>query len=252
MPLFKGSHYNEHIYTMSIYTIYIYTMSIYIYMSVHTKLIEMVIMPNPEISKNQLGFRPDRGASFGIPFLHDIVEILKQDNSPVFVCSLDAQKCFDTIWHDGLFYKLKDVLPHGYWLFLYRWYSCMNAVVRVGYDYSQVFPILQGARQGSVLSPTLFNVFINGLLLELEKMGTGIRLGGHHFGSFAYADDITLVSATVPGIQQMIDICTQYADDWRMLFNPLKSKCMIMGRNELLVEPSWYLKGSSILLWSFW
>ena len=41
--------------------------------SVHTKLIEMVIMPNPEISKNQLGFRPDRGASFGISFLHDIV-----------------------------------------------------------------------------------------------------------------------------------------------------------------------------------
>ena len=46
--------------------------------SVHTKLIEAVIMPTPVISRNQLGFRADRGASFGISFLHDIVEVFKQ------------------------------------------------------------------------------------------------------------------------------------------------------------------------------
>ena len=41
----------------------------------------------------------------------------------------------------------------------------------------------------------------------------------------------------------MINVCTQYAEEGRMLFNPVKSKCMIMGRNEFVVEPSWYLKG---------
>ena len=160
--------------------------------------------------------------------------------------SLDAQKCFDTIWHDGLFYKLKGVLPHDdvYWLFLYRWYSCINAV-RVSSDYSQVFPISRGTRQGSVLSPTLFNVFIDDLLQKLHKMNTGVRLGCQYFGSFAYAN-VTVISATVPGLQRMIDVCTQYAEEWRMLFNPVKSKCMTMGRNEFVVEPSWYLKGSLV------
>ena len=112
----------------------------------------------------------------------------------MFVCSLDAQKWFDTsIWHDGLFYKLKGVLPHDdvYWLFLHRWYSCINATVRVGSDYSQVFPISRGTRQGSVVSPTLFNVFIDDLLQKLHKI--------------AYADDVTLISAPVPGLQRMID-----------------------------------------------
>ena len=32
-------------------------------------------------------------------------------NTNMFVCSLDAEKCFDSIWHDGLFYKLHHVLP---------------------------------------------------------------------------------------------------------------------------------------------
>ena len=43
-----------------------------------------------------------------------------------------------------------------------------------------------------------------------------------------------------------IDVCTQYAEEWRMLFNPVTSKCMIMGRNEFVIEPSWYLKGSLV------
>ena len=133
-------------------------------------------MPTPVISRNQLGFRADRGASFGISFLRDIVEVFKQDKSPVFVCSLDAQKCVDSIWHDGLFYKLIDVLPHVYWLFLYRWYSCINATVRVGSDYSQVVPIFPWYKTGKRVTRTLFNVFIDDLLQKLHKMNTGVRL----------------------------------------------------------------------------
>ena len=141
------------------------------------------------------------------------------------------------------FINLKVCYPIGtritiYWLFLYRWYSCINATVRVGSDYSQVFPISRGTRQGSVLSPTLFNVFIDDLLQKLHKMNTGVRLGCQHFGSFAYASDVTLISAPVPGLQRMIDVSTQYAEEWRMLFNPVKSKCMTKGRNEFIVEPS--------------
>ena len=80
-------------------------------------------MPTPVISRNQLGFRADRGASFGISFLHDIVEVFKQDKSPVFVCSLDAQKCFDSIWHDGLFISLKVCYP------MYIGYSCTDGIL---------------------------------------------------------------------------------------------------------------------------
>ena len=76
-------------------------------------------------------------------------------------------------------------------------------------------------------------------------INTGVRLGVQDFGAFAYANDVTLISATVPGLQRR-SVGTQYADEWRMLFNPAKFKCMTMGRNEFVVEPSWYLKGSLV------
>ena len=43
-----------------------------------------------------------------------------------------------------------------------------------------------------MLSPTLFNVFIDDLLQKLHKMNTIVRLGCQHFGSFAYADDVNI------------------------------------------------------------
>lgn len=48
---------------------------------------------------------------------------LKEKKSPLFVCTLDAEKCFDSIWQNGLFYKLLDILPGAQWRCLYLRYS---------------------------------------------------------------------------------------------------------------------------------
>ena len=54
----------------------------------------------------------------GCALLHDIVSYFILANSPLYISSLDAEKCFDSIWHDGLFYKLYSVLPISHWMLL--------------------------------------------------------------------------------------------------------------------------------------
>ena len=79
--------------------------------SVHTKLVEGLIIPTDQSNDNQFGFKKGSGVDFGCALLHDIACIVNESNSPLFVCALDAEKCFDSIWHDGLFFKLYDKIP---------------------------------------------------------------------------------------------------------------------------------------------
>ena len=69
--------------------------------------------------------------------------------------------------------------------------------------YSKRFDITRGTRQGSKLSPYLFNIFINQLLLDLNDCDVGVMIGDVLYNSMAYADDITVFSTNAKDLQQM-------------------------------------------------
>ena len=62
--------------------------------------------------------------------LNDIICYNKYSNSNVNICSLVADKCFDSIWHDGIFYKLINVLSDVHWRFLRKWYKRLDIVIK--------------------------------------------------------------------------------------------------------------------------
>ena len=74
-----------------------------------------------------------------------------------------------------------------------------------------IFNVSRGTRQGSLLSPYLFNMFLSDLLYELDSINQGLRIGSHLYNSFAYADDVSLFASTVPGLQQLINKCVEYS-----------------------------------------
>ena len=90
----------------------------------------------------------------------------------------------------GLFHKLLDILPKSHWLFLYQWYQSLKCVVWWDGNHSQYFRVLRGTKQGSILSPTIFNIFDNDLLVELSTNVSALDFEDELFNPFAYADDI--------------------------------------------------------------
>ncbi len=158
----------------------------------------------------------------------------------VFASSLDAEKCFDRVWHDGLFFKLLTRLNLNHWLLLYDWYTHQKASVRWSGTQSDLFSITRGIRQGSLLSPVFFTFFIDDLLVELGKTDVGLRIDHLLLNNFAYADDVNIFASSVTGLQTLIDVCSDYSKKWRFVFGAVKTKCIIFGNHDLM-SPSWTL-----------
>lgn len=83
-------------------------------------------------------------------------------------------------------------------------------------------------KQGGVLSPVLFCLYIDGLLVTLSRAGVGCFVGSNFVGALAYADDIVLLAPTASALRTMLAICDNYAKDYSISFNASKSKCLVV------------------------
>ena len=75
---------------------------------------------------------------------------------------------------------------------------------------SDSFDTSNGVKQGGVLSPLLFNVYLDELILLLREQGVGCHMNGMFVGAFCYADDVTLLAPTGMALNAMLD--TRFAD----------------------------------------
>ena len=73
----------------------------------HAKLIELLLIPEDRVCDSQFGFRKGRGTSQACSFVNDLSKCCNDKGSPLHICTLDAEKCFDKIWHSGLFLQIK-------------------------------------------------------------------------------------------------------------------------------------------------
>ncbi len=85
-------------------------------------------------------------------------------------------------------------LPPTVLRFLFSWYRDQKLAVRWNADLSASFNVTNGVRQGGVLSPILFTVYVDELLQRLSQLGIGCHLGRHSVCALGYADDIALLA----------------------------------------------------------
>jgi len=148
----------------------------------------------------------------------------------VYSAFLDASKAFDKVLHNGLYKKLSDrKAPLCFVLLLINWYSKLHCAVRWNGFMGEWFPIQCGVRQGGVLSPYLFSVYVSDLIFELRNSGSGAHIGKLFMGCVLYADDIVLMSPSCHGLQRLVRICEKYGLKWDIKFNPCKSQVITFG-----------------------
>ena len=130
-------------------------------------------------------------------------------------------------------------------------YEQQTAWVRWGDAKSSCFGITNGTRQGSVLSPTFFAVYIDDLLHQLRQLGVGCHIGDKFLGAAGFADDIVLLAPARGAMEVMLATCERFAAENNLKFStdpdPVKSKtkCVYMcGRlNNVLYPASLQLYG---------
>ena len=175
----------------------------------------------------QFGFKPKNSTSICSMVLKEAISYYVHHQSPVFCTFLDATKAFDKIKYCKLFkLLLQRHLPAPIIRVLINLYT--NNLVRVSWCgvVSDYFSAANGVKQGAVLSPILFCVYIDNLLILLSKTGVGCYIGSNFVGALAYADGIVLIAPTASALRKLLTICDKYARDYSISFNALKTKLM--------------------------
>ena len=81
-------------------------------------------------------------------------------------------------------------------------------------------------RQGGVLSPVLFTLYIDVLLNRLEQSGLGCYVAHEYFGALCSADDLALLAPNFACLKSMIQIYESFAQELDLLFNAKKTVCI--------------------------
>ena len=191
--------------------------------SVLSKVLEIIIrnriLDLLSTQPNQFGFKKKVGTDQCIYVLKEIIDAYMMLNSSVFVCFLDASKAFDRVNHGTQFWKLvnRDV-PYYIVRLLVYWYSNQTMCVRWGNAISDVFKTSNGVRQGSVLSPFLFNVYVDSLSEILNQQHIGCFNSGELINHLLYADDLCLISPSVNGLNISLSVFVKSLVLTMMLF----------------------------------
>ena len=109
-------------------------------------------------------------------------------------------------------------------------YNKCYACVRWNDSVSQSFELLCGVRQGGVLSPILFTLYVDDVILKLRAANLGCSLQNVYVGCIMYADDLVLITSSLCTLQAMINICTQEISYLDMSLNVAKSSIIRIGK----------------------
>ena len=121
------------------------------------------------LHEGQAGFRINRSCMDNVYTLNEIVQGRLREDKKTYAFFLNIQKAYDSVWHDGLWYKLWDMGVKGrMWRVIKKMYESSKSAVLLEGEKSDTFTIEQGVVQGCSLSPILFSVFVNDLLKEVE------------------------------------------------------------------------------------
>ena len=205
-----------------------------------------------KISETQAGFREGYSTIDHIFTLNALIEkCLCKKRKKLYVAFIDFKKAFDSIDRFKLWNLLSSYGLGGKMMQALKGiYSSVKSCVRCNSHLTDFFDCPYGLKQGCMLSPILFSLFINELSLEIAQNGKhGIQLFPDMFEimMLLFADDVILVSDTKCGLQSQLNILSLYSDKWGLSVNLDKSDIVVFRRGGRLKNTDeWFFKGMKL------
>jgi hypothetical protein len=214
--------------------------------STFLKIFEYSIIEHMEyklkIIHKQLGFVKNTSTAMAISILQEVIKSYTSKGSDVYTAFLDLSKAFDKVNPYILLNKLcvTDVNPCIVNMLNVMYF---NQHVHVSFNNKtgQNWKLGNGVRQGGILSPLLFNFYINDVLETVTKCNVGCMFNDTRHNTQYYADDNVLLSPSKEGLQLLIDITLKSLTEIGLSLNAAKSICVIfkntktgLGKNNVV------------------
>ena len=197
------------------------------------------------LSPSQLGFLPGNRTSDAHIIINNLVrKYCHKKNSKIFSCFIDFAKAFDTVPRGILFKKLLSYGIKGrFFNIIKNIYTKDKACVKIENKCTEVFEINQGVRQGCVMSPLLFNIFLSDLAKKLDTMDDKVKVNDSEISSLFWADDIVMLSESENGLKGMLKALEEYTSENMLEVNTDKTKIMIFNKTGRLMRRNYTLNG---------
>ena len=188
------------------------------------------------IHPSQIGFMPGSRTTDHILTLKTIHDkyVNQQKNGKIYACFVDFRKAFDSVWHEGLFLKLlKNKIGGRFYDLIKSLYSNTQCAIKCSDYRTTFFPYKRGVRQGCILSPLLFNIYINELPKIFQETSSDpfVLPDGTTVSSLIYADDLVVLSKSKNGLQNCLNKLYEWSKKWLMEINMKKTKIMILQKH---------------------
>jgi hypothetical protein len=181
-------------------------------------------------SNRQFGFKKEVGCINSLHTLRKVINYFNTRKSTVNVGVIDLKKAFDKCNSFGILCMLQKRSVNIYIInMLENSFSKNSTTVKWDNVTSDRVPLLSGVKQGGVLSPILFTLFVDIVLKSLEESNLGCFINYNCYNSFMYADDLILLSISVNDLQMMFNICSNIFSDLDLPINASKSHCLRIG-----------------------
>ena len=114
------------------------------------------------LHKSQIGFLPNNRSADHVFILQTLIDkYVHSHNEKIYACFVDLRKAFDSVWHVGLLNKLLQINVGGCLYNLIKGlYLNSTCSIKIGHNQTRSFHFAKSVRQGCILSPRLFNLYI--------------------------------------------------------------------------------------------
>ena len=199
------------------------------------KIILNRLQPQAEeiIAEEQAGFRARRSTAEQIFNLRILGEKYLQHQQNLYHVFIGFKKAFDRVWHEALWATMRKYNINASIIRAIEnlYDKAQNAVLLNG-NTGEWFRTTVGVRQGCLLSPTLFNIFLERIICEaLDDHEGSVSMGGRLITNFRFADDTVVNSEEEEEAGVLVDHLDTTTTRYKMEIGPDKTKVMTNNPN---------------------